>query len=557
MKFISLCAGIEAASVALGVLGWQAIAFAEIEPFPCAVLAHHYPHVPNLGDMTGWRTWPEALLLEIEAVLGGTPCQAFSVAGLRESLGDDRGNLTLTYVEIIEHIDALRARHGRPPLVCLWENVPGVLSTVDNAFGCFLGRLAGEVVPLTPPGGRWTDAGYVRGPARAIAWRTLDAQYFGLAQRRERVFALASARADFRPEAVLFESARVRRDHPPRRQPGERPAPTLSSRTKGGGGLGTDFDLDGGLIAAEVAPTIDASFGRLQGCSGQDLQHGHSHLVAGTVSAKWAKWAKGSGGPSGDECQNLVPVAFSHQAAGTQTTLGFDPESGTCPALIKGQTPAVAFTCFDTTHITSAENRSNPQPGDPCHPLTKKGHPPLLTLAIRGRGGESNLEIREDESANAILTPNGGRCGIGCGAVAYTLHGTDGTATIASETEVCTALRTKPPGSIENSSTTVAVSQMCVRRLTPRECERLQGFPDDYTRIPGWSGWRELDTEETPDELRAEGLLVKQTKSGRWWVNDPDGPRYKALGNSWAVNVVRWIGTRINAELSHTLDVAA
>lgn len=516
MKFLSLCAGIEAASVALGVLGWQAIALAEIEPFPCAVLAHHYPHVPNLGDITGWRTWPEALLLEVEAVLGGTPCQAFSIAGLRASLGDDRGNLTLTYVEIIEHIDALRARHGRPPLVCLWENVPGVLSTADNAFGCFLGALAGEVVPLTPPGGRWTDAGYVRGPARTIAWRTLDAQYFGLAQRRERVFALASARADFRPEAVLFESGGVRRDHPPRRESGEKPAPTLSARSKGGGGLGTDFDLDGGLvaavdhvseaaaeahpetldlaipephrhapvsglIAADIAPTIDASFGRLQGCSGQDANHGHASLVIGFD-------CKQGGDTNHGYTENASPPVRGHDGRNA--------------------------ICFDTTQITHPENRSNPQPGDPCHPLTKEGHSPAIAFNLRGRDGGAMPEVDPDGLASQRAASGG-------------------------------------------SSRSYVATSMCVRRLTPRECERLQGFPDDYTRIPGWSGWRQLDTEETPEDLRAEGLQVKQTKSGRWWVNDPDGPRYKALGNSWAVNVVHWIGTRINAELTFTLDLAA
>lgn len=247
MKFGSVCSGIEAASVAWHPLGWQASWFAEIEPFPCAVLAHHYPDVPNLGDMT--TIAKRVLTGEVEApdvLAGGTPCQAFSVAGLRESLADERGNLTLKFVELADAIDFVRTRDGRPPAIVFWENVPGVLSTKDNAFGCFLAGLAGEDEPLRAPGGKWANAGAVYGPARAIAWRTLDAQYFGLAQRRRRVFVVASARDGFDPATVLFEWDGVRRDSAPRRDAGE-VAPTIPSRSTGGGGLGTDFDCDGGL----------------------------------------------------------------------------------------------------------------------------------------------------------------------------------------------------------------------------------------------------------------------------------------------------------------------
>ena len=219
MKFGSVCSGIEAASVAFEPLGWSAAWFSEIEPFPSAVLAHHYPDVPNLGDMTAISR--RLLSGEIDApdvLCGGTPCQAFSVAGLRESLSDERGNLTLKFVEIADAIDHVRSRRGEPPAIVLWENVPGVLSTKDNAFGCFLAGLAGEDEPLQPPGGKWANAGCVYGPARAVAWRTLDAQYFGLAQRRRRVFVVASARKGFDPATVLFEWDGVRRDSAPARQ---------------------------------------------------------------------------------------------------------------------------------------------------------------------------------------------------------------------------------------------------------------------------------------------------------------------------------------------------
>ena len=249
MRYLSVCSGIEAASVAWRQLGWQAVAFSEIEPFPSAVLAHHYPDVPNLGDMTTIARRVRDGEVEAPDVLcGGTPCQSFSIAGLRESLADERGNLTLKFVEIANAIDLVRAGRGEDECIVFWENVPGVLSTKDNAFGCFLGALAGEDCELKPPGKRWANAGCVFGPQRAIAWRVLDAQYFGLAQRRRRVFVVASARKGFDPATILFEWDGVRRDTAPSRE-ARQTAPTIPARSTGGGGLGTDFDCDGGLIA--------------------------------------------------------------------------------------------------------------------------------------------------------------------------------------------------------------------------------------------------------------------------------------------------------------------
>jgi DNA (cytosine-5)-methyltransferase 1 len=231
MKFGSVCSGIEAASVAWHPLGWEAAWLSEIEPFPCAVLKHHYPDVPNHGDMT---LLPEKILSgEVEApdlFCGGTPCQAFSVAGLRNSLDDARGNLSLTFVGIANAIDHVRSVRRDAPAIIFWENVPGVLNTKDNAFGCFLGALAGENDPIIPPGDKWTNAGCVYGPQRTVAWRVLDAQYFGVAQRRRRVFVVASARKDFDPTEVLFESEGVRRDIAPSRQAREKVAGTIAAR---------------------------------------------------------------------------------------------------------------------------------------------------------------------------------------------------------------------------------------------------------------------------------------------------------------------------------------
>jgi len=191
MKYISICSGIEAASTAWHGLGWTPLAFSEIEPFPSAVLAHHYPEVPNLGDMSKFREWPEELLAECELLVGGTPCQAFSVAGLRKSLDDARGNLSLIYVQMFHHINEIRRKHGRSPAIALWENVPGVLSTKDNAFGCFISGLLGVDDTLETQDGKWPKAGFLGSETVRVGYRVLDAQYFAVAQRRRRVFLVA------------------------------------------------------------------------------------------------------------------------------------------------------------------------------------------------------------------------------------------------------------------------------------------------------------------------------------------------------------------------------
>lgn len=464
ISFGSVCSGIEAASVAWHPLGWRAAWLAEVAPFPSAVLAHHYPQVPNLGDM---KTIARRVLTgEVSApdvFCGGTPCQAFSVAGLRESLADERGNLTLKFVEIADAIDHVRNRRGEGECIVFWENVPGVLSTKDNAFGCFLGGLAGEDGPLEPPGGKWANAGAVYGPRRAIAWRTLDAQYFGVAQRRRRVFVVASARKGFDPAQVLFEWGGVRRDTAPRREARET-APTIPSRSTGGGGLGTDFDCDGGLIAG----TLQAGGKAAGSATQQDAESGL-----------------------------LVPVAF------------------------------------DTTQITSPTNGSNPQPGDACHPLAAGAHAPAIAFPANLSGTQC---VSTEELAPSMGAANPTAVAIGADCFNGSLTG-----------DIAATMGTR--GSSETASGPTLLHAMQVRRLTPTECERLQGFPDGYTRLPNWRGWRDMDQGEHPDDLRAQGMQVKQSKTGTWRVNDPDGPRYKALGNSWAVPNVNWLGQRIAAAI--------
>jgi site-specific DNA-cytosine methylase len=282
--------------VAWHPLGWKAAWLSEIEPFPSAVLAHHYPDVPNLGDMTAL---PERIQSgEIEApdvFCGGTPCQAFSVAGLRNSLDDARGNLSLTFVGIANAIDHVRSVRGESASIVFWENVPGVLSTKDNAFGCFLGALAGEDDPIIPPGEKWTNAGCVYGPQRTVAWRVLDAQYFGVAQRRRRVFVVASARNDFDPAAVLFEFDSVRRDS----------APSREAREGIAGGIGDGASKRS--WPAEVSSTLDTTFGTKQGPEDQHVNAECPLFVLASTVQTLRTRRPGEGGMSGDD-EHLVPV---------------------------------------------------------------------------------------------------------------------------------------------------------------------------------------------------------------------------------------------------------
>ena len=269
MRFGSVCSGIEAASVAWAPLGWEAAWFSEIESFPNAVLAHRFPDVPNYGDMT---TLPERILSgEVEApdiLCGGTPCQAFSVAGMRRSLDDARGNLSLVFIEIANAIDTVRTSLGKPPCIVFWENVPGVLSTKDNAFGCFLSGIAGLDAPLEVPGGKWGGAGLVLEGKRAVAWRTLDAQHFGVPQRRRRVFVVASAREGFDPAEVLFERPCLRGNTEARGSAGEDPAAGAESSTGSDGEQrGNGSPVTSALTAHDLEQQVTSQTGGGQfGC---------------------------------------------------------------------------------------------------------------------------------------------------------------------------------------------------------------------------------------------------------------------------------------------------
>ena len=199
----SICSGIEAASVAWKPLGLSFQWFSEIATFPSAVLNEKFPNIKNLGDMNGIpKLLLEKKICAPDLICGGTPCQAFSLAGGKKGLEDERGNLTLKFVDIIEANDTVRKQDGLSPCTVFWENVEGVLTDKTNAFGCLISALAGldKVLMLK----RWPTAGLLRGTKRNVAWRVLDAKYFGLPQQRRRLYVLAGEK-DFKPENILFE----------------------------------------------------------------------------------------------------------------------------------------------------------------------------------------------------------------------------------------------------------------------------------------------------------------------------------------------------------------
>jgi len=565
LRYGSVCSGIEAATVAWHPLGWQAAWYAEIEPFPCAVLAHYYPDVPNLGDMTTIAARITAGDVEAPDVLtGGTPCQAFSVAGLRGGLHDERGQLSLEFCRLADAIDAIRLARGAGSSLVMWENVPGVLSSQDNAFGCFLAGLAGECDPLQPPGGRWTDAGCVYGPQRTVAWRILDAQYFGLAQRRRRVFVVAGSTDGPDPCQILFEREGLRRDTTPSREAGQGFAADIAPclRARSNDSHREDTEAHVAVTGPICANGKAAGSATLQDAEGGMLVYGGNNR-GGAIKVAPALNAKGGSGRmdfesealcvTGHQTHALTSEGYDASEDGTgrgTPIIGFPAEmSGTQVAAAEDLSPALSVKhntaiAFDTTQITSDKNYSHPKDGDPCHPLAAGAHAPAViygidqehnvhddlfgtlqrkgsggfegtvaTLAIRGRGGHQNLEVRKDGTANAILTPNGSRGGIGVGAIH---HG------------------------------------MRVRRLTPIECERLQGFPDDYTASIPHAPVAASGQAKARKLMEAGDHKFTDINGTIWKVSHADGPRYRALGNSWAVPCAAWIGRRIQQTIANT-----
>jgi len=410
MKYLSVCSGVGTDHVAWAGLGFTCVGFAEIEPFPSAVLAHHFPTIPNFGDFTGIQL--EMLDGKPDVLVGGTPCQSFSVAGQRAGLDDPRGNLTLEFAR-------LARRLGVPWIV--WENVPGVLSFGD--FGAIIST--------------FEECGY------SVCWRVLDAQHFGVPQRRRRVFLVGHLGDDWRPSAeILFEQASMRGNPPKGGKKGQEVAGTLGG---GSGSRGWSSDLDRTTF---IPVEVDAS------------------RVNGAVSRKWSK---GSGSPAEGEAYNFVSGAWWD---GGQL----------------GQ----------TLDSVIAKQQMMPE---------KNRFPVVLQTAI------------------AVRTAQTGANGIGVAEdVAHTLDGAQGQAVAFTASEQSNGFAWERPhyptltaGAPTDSSNIqhgIRIGTV-VRRLTPRECERLQGLPDDWTLVP----------------YRGKPAA--------------DSPRYKAIGNGMAVPVVKWIGQRL------------
>lgn len=542
MRYGSVCSGIEAASVAWHPLGWEAAWLAEIEPFPSAVLGHHYPSVPNYGDMTALAERVSNLEIEAPDVLvGGTPCQAFSVAGLRQSLDDDRGQLTIKFLELADAIDNVRRTRGEPECIIVWENVPGVLSTKDNALGCFLAGLAGESEPLLPAGGKWSNAGCVFGPARTVAWRVLDAQYFGVAQRRRRVFVVASARDDFNPAAVLFEFDGLRRDIAPSRAQRKDIAGGVAIGPSGGCLTDLNPTLDSrakdGPVRNQLAGAVLQSCGQDPAVATFDRQsYGEygDQPIASTISARDNK------SPTDLVVQ---PIPYRITFCDANGTRKDRPNGGLY----------ISQPDFSGTLTRAESDLKIVQPMDDLSPnLTSTDRDAVASAVcfqqntrdeVRLIGGEDNLAGALAASAgmkqtNYIAQPipinsmtiqgrpsDDGRMGSGIGELgdpcptftkchSHTVACLD----VAGTMKAC-----KDSGGWSNSADHAAAGYMQpvgmqVRRLTPTECERLQGFPDGYTQVPH----------------RGKPAA--------------DGPRYKSLGNSMAVPVMAWIGRRIDQE---------
>lgn len=570
---MTVCSGIGAPELSAPWIDWRYQS--EIEPFPCAVLAHRFPDAVNLGDMSKFKEWPDA---NVDVLCGGTPCQSFSVAGLRKGLDDPRGNLMLTYLAI--------ARRYRPRWL-VWENVPGVLSSNGGRdFGSLLWGMG--------------ELGY------GFAYRVLDAQYVrtrnfprAVPQRRRRVFVVAYLGDWRRAAAVLFDGESLSGNSPPRREAGKA-APTIPSRSTGGGGLGTDFDCDGGLIANPVAPTLNAHFGDKMGLENQHINGGCGLFVAHSLRGEGfdaSEDGTGRGVPlvpvgvalrgreGGGTAELTGPVsnalrasqgggdkphvmAFSCKDYGADATDEVAPtmramghgeshaNAGGQVAVAFHQKEGLAYGDATEADASSALSFLREEVGEEAYRewglrvLAALQPPEVLQSWLHGEGlfrqGEDEHELERVAPecpdrlqrirmlrALWVYGPNG-RSPQGRG-LAKQLAGEPGEALSvlphegASQTCDLPCLREAREGARLLREALSALQALgrpdgrkgepehtpwAVRRLTPVECARLQGFPDDWCRIP----WRGKPAEQCPD-----------------------GPQYKALGNSWARNCGEWI----------------
>ena len=447
MRYLSVCSGIEAASVAWHPLGWEPAAFCEIEPFPSAVLAHRFPDVPNYGDFT--RLTDAAHPIHdagVDLLVGGTPCQAFSVAGLRRGLADPRGGLTLEFVRLAQ---ALR------PKWIVWENVPGVLSQDGGrAFGAFLGALG--------------ELGY------GWAYRVLDAQYVrvdgyphAVPQRRRRVFVVGCAGGDAaRAASVLLEPEGVRGDPPTRREAWQGSSSVAAS-------CAAPCFWNGQPVAESLTCTSDDQ---------RMLDKNRMQMVVQPVIPY-------------DLFQITAPINRQNR-----------DERSPCHTLARDNAAHAAVVqplAFSSKDYGADASTVSPtlRAGSHTNSHANGGAPPAVVQPIAFDARQADTLIYGDKSGPLDTCGHSvGVCVTGDRTHALTASG-------GGATEDGTG-RVNP----------IVNAGMSVRRMTPTECERLQGFPDGWTQIP----WKGKPASECPD-----------------------GPRYRALGNSMACNVMRWIGRRI------------
>ena len=430
MRFLSLFSGIEAASVALNPLGWQCVGVAEIEPFPCAVLKHHYPDVPNLGDITAITREQVEALGPLDLVCGGPPCQDLSVAGKRAGLKNDDGSKTRSGL----FFDAMRIVGWARARWLLIENVPGMFSSNRGRdFAAVVGEMAGCEFGVPPDG--WPNSGAAVGPHGLVEWSTLDAQFFGLAQRRKRVFLVRDSGDWANRPPVLLERESMCGNPAPSREAREEVAGTVAGGARKRGGY-----------SADDIPAIAQAFGgnRTSGPLSVSSAHGGSGRMDFESETFIAHSLRGEGFDASEDGTGRgtplvsVCIAFPGRMSATQAA----STEGLSPSLGALNPTAIAFTCKDY----------GADAGELAPTLRSMGHD-----ASHANGG----------GQVALLTPS-----------------------------------------------------MAVRRLTPTECARLQGFADDHLSI------------------------LHRRKPAK------DGPKYKALGNSWATPCIAWIGAQIQA--AHT-----
>ena len=487
MKYGSVCSGIEAASVAWHPLGWEPQWFSEIESFPSEVLKQRFPDIPNLGDMTKLTLTPTFNEKSIDLLVGGTPCQSFSVAGLRGGLADPRGNLMLTFLGLAD---------AKKPKWIVWENVPGVLSSNGGKdFGTFLGALG--------------ELGY------GFAYRVLDAQYFGVAQRRRRVFVVGYL-GDWRvAAAVLFERESLQGNTKPSRKKREE----VTTDAQGSVGATVFAGNQQSEIAATLQTTCD-DYSRADGFNviidraafnqGENAQYEPRIETGETMSSLVAK------GPHAV----AQPIGINGNIAGTIDANYFKG----CGSANFGERDVVAQPIAVTITFNDANGTRADRPNGGLY-VTEE---PRCTSALTC--GDNDTKVMQpiavdtynyttnDHTTQTIRSQSDTEhIGAVLQSMAFPIN-TENMFEGSTSYGRTVGENNEPSFALTKAHSHAVGTNMAIRRLTPKECERLQGFPDDWTKIP----YRNKEADQCPD-----------------------APRYKACGNSMAVPVMRWIGERI------------